>query len=296
MKALLFEMAEEIWRKRVHEAMGAFLCEIPATSGFSASFGSSFLEIRIHYPASLAENSLKKPKKKVPPSKVRRNRRRLLKFLDKPEVQSDLPPASRKISGEGEETPAPPLFPSLETDDGKAFKDLQPDTTYADIVTTPSPSQGGKDKEQGKEMNSVSSKFSSENEGMKDDEIGLDNNLRFKEGIRNDSVPTKWAAPHERVYPCPRPDPTRRQFGQPFNGANTENLRSDLPRRREGGLEPPRRRREEGLEPPRRPTREEEQLVRTVRVPAHKISDREFVKIERKQRKNKEYQTDCKAS
>ena len=204
-------------------------------------------------------------------------------------MQSDLPPASREISGEGEETPAPPLFPSLETDDGKAFKDLQPDTTYADIVTTPSPSQGGKDKEQGKEMNSVSSKFLSKNEGMKDDEIGLDNNFRFKEGIRNDSVPTKWAAPHERVYSCPRPDPTRRQFGQPFNGANTENLRSDLPRRREGGLEPPRRRREEGLEPPRRPTREEEQLV-------HKISDQEFVKIERKQRKNKEYQTDCKAS
>ena len=297
-------MAEEIWRKRVHEAMGAFLCEIPATAGFSASFGSSFLEIRIHYPASLAENSLKKPKKKVPPSKVRRNRRRLLKFLDKPEVQSDLPPASREISGEGEETPAPPLFPSLETDDGKAFKDLQPDTTYADIVTTPSPSQGGKDKEQGKEMNSVSSKFSSENEGMKDDEIGLDNNLRFKEGIRNDSVPTKWAAPHERDYPRPRPPdtwtkisfPSNAEAPQPVTGANTENLRSDLPRRREGGLEPPRRRREEGLEPPRRPTREEEQLVRTVRVPAHKISDREFVKIERKQRKNKEYQTDCKAS
>ena len=181
--------------------MGAFLCEIPATSGFSASFGSSFLEIRIHYPVSLAENSLKKPKKKVPPSKVRRNRQRLLKFLDKPEVQSDLLPASREISGEGEETPAPPLFPSLETGAGKAFKDftsLQPDTTYVDTATTPSLSQGGEFKEQGKEMNSVSSKFSSENEDMKDDEIGLDNNLRFKEGIRNDSVPTKWAAPHER--------------------------------------------------------------------------------------------------
>ena len=154
-------------------------------------------------------------------------------------------------------------------------------------------------------MNSVSSKFSSENEGMKDDEIGLDNNLRFKEGIRNDSVPTKWAAPHERDYPRPRPPdtwtkisfPSNAETPQPVTGANTENMRLDPPRRREeGGLEPPRRRREEGLEPPRRPTREEEQLVRTVRVPAHKISDREFVKIERKQRKNKEYQTDCKAS
>ena len=82
----------------MHEAMGAFLCEIPATSGFSASFESSFLEIRIHYPVPLAENTIKKPKKKVPPSKVRRNRQRLMKFLEKPEAQSDLPLASHKRS------------------------------------------------------------------------------------------------------------------------------------------------------------------------------------------------------
>ena len=43
------------------------------------------------------------------------------------------------------------------------------------------------------------------------------------------------------------------------------------------------------------PTQEDVQPVRTVRVPAYQISDRKFVKIERKQRKRKE-QTDCKAA
>ena len=43
------------------------------------------------------------------------------------------------------------------------------------------------------------------------------------------------------------------------------------------------------------PTREDVQPVCTVRVPAHQISDRKFVKIKRKRRKRKE-QTDCKAS
>ena len=43
------------------------------------------------------------------------------------------------------------------------------------------------------------------------------------------------------------------------------------------------------------PTQEDVQPVRTVRVPAYQISDRKFVKIERKRRKRKE-QTDCKAS
>ena len=161
----------------MHGAIGAFLCEIPATSRFSASFESSFLEIRVHYPVAPTENTLEKPKKKVPPSKVRRNRRRLMKFLDKPEAQSDLPPASHEISGEGEETPAPPLFPSLETCAREASQDLtslQPDTTHVDTAMTPSLSQGVKFKEQGKEMNSVNNKFSSKNEGMisEDNETG----------------------------------------------------------------------------------------------------------------------------
>ena len=168
----------------MHEAMGAFLCEIPATSGFSASFESSFLEIRIHYPVPLAENTLKKPKKKVPPSKVRRNRRRLMKFLEKPEVQSDLPLASHKRSGDGEGTPAPPSTTRPEPCAGKASHDvisLQFDPAHiVDSAMAPSLSlhmgEGEKDKEKGKEMESVNNKNSSKNEGMisEDNETGLD--------------------------------------------------------------------------------------------------------------------------
>ena len=44
------------------------------------------------------------------------------------------------------------------------------------------------------------------------------------------------------------------------------------------------------------PTQEDEQPVRTVRVPAHQITDRKFVKVERKRRKRKDHQNDCKAS
>ena len=44
------------------------------------------------------------------------------------------------------------------------------------------------------------------------------------------------------------------------------------------------------------PTQEDVQPVHTVCVPAHQISDRKFMKIERKRRKKKEHQTDCKAS
>ena len=44
------------------------------------------------------------------------------------------------------------------------------------------------------------------------------------------------------------------------------------------------------------PTREDEQPVRAVRVPAHQITDRKFVKVERKRRKRKDHQKDCKTS
>ena len=36
--------------------------------------------------------------------------------------------------------------------------------------------------------------------------------------------------------------------------------------------------------------------VQAVRVPAHQVSDRKFVTVERKRRKRKDNQTDCKAS
>ena len=44
------------------------------------------------------------------------------------------------------------------------------------------------------------------------------------------------------------------------------------------------------------PTREDEQPVRAVRVPAHQITDRKFVKVQRKRRKRKDHQKDCKTS
>ena len=47
------------------------------------------------------------------------------------------------------------------------------------------------------------------------------------------------------------------------------------------------------------PTQEDQedvQPVRAVCVPAHQVSDRKFVKVERKRRKRKDHQTDCKTS
>ena len=41
---------------------------------------------------------------------------------------------------------------------------------------------------------------------------------------------------------------------------------------------------------------EDVQPVRAVRVPAHQVSDRKFVKDERKRRRRKNHQTDCKTS
>ena len=99
----------------MHGAIGAFLSEIPATSRFSMNFESNTLEIRVHFQMAPTENAHKEPKKKAPPSKVKRNRRRLAKFLDKPETQPDSPPStSCEKSSEGEELVAPPLFAPLE--------------------------------------------------------------------------------------------------------------------------------------------------------------------------------------
>ena len=109
-------MEMNIWKQQMHEAIGAFLGGIPATSRFSMNFESDILEIRVHYELAPTENALRKRKKKVPPSKIKRNRQRLVKFLEKPEAQPDLPPiTSCERSSEGEEIPAPPLIPPLET-------------------------------------------------------------------------------------------------------------------------------------------------------------------------------------
>ena len=104
-----------IWKQQMHGAIGAFLSEIPATSRFSMNFESNTLEIRVHYQMAPTENAHKEPKKKAPPSKVKRNRQRLAKFLEKPETQPDLPPiTSCERSSEGEELVAPPLLTPFE--------------------------------------------------------------------------------------------------------------------------------------------------------------------------------------
>ena len=177
----------------MHGAIGAFFCEIPATSRFSVSFESNLLEIRVHYHVAPTENTLEKPKKKVPPSKVRRNRRRLLKFLEKPEAQPDLPLASHKRSGEGEGIFAPPStthpepcakkashydvsveFDSANGVDSGLAPPLSLHTEQATSCTENHMGEGEKDEEQGKEMESVNNENSSKNEGMisKDKEPG----------------------------------------------------------------------------------------------------------------------------
>ena len=128
-----------IWKQQMHGAIGAFLSEIPATSRFSMNFESNTLEIRVHYQMAPTENAHKEPKKKAPPSKVKRNRRRLAKFLEKPETQPDLPPiTSCEKSSEGEEPVAPPLLtpfePCIEGGEGLKF-----DITSAESGKAPHP-------------------------------------------------------------------------------------------------------------------------------------------------------------
>ena len=130
-----------IWKQQMHGAIGAFLSEIPATSRFSMNFESNTLEIRVHFQMAPTENAHKEPKKKAPPSKVKRNRRRLAKFLEKPETQPDLPPiTSCEKSSEGEELVAPPLLtpfePCIEEGEGLEFDT----TSVAESGKAPLPS------------------------------------------------------------------------------------------------------------------------------------------------------------
>ena len=274
--------------------MGAFLCEIPATSGFSASFESSFLEIRIHYPVSLAENSLKKPKKKVPPSKVRRNRQRLMKFLEKPEAQSNLPLLSHEKLGDSEGISAPPFVAHPNPCLGKELSKevgLECDTAHItpgfhDAAISPSLHREGGEREkvQGKEVD-----FDENNENWSEhgDKILVDNETgredEMEEEIKtetemhdSDSIRelcmkmlTDVASMKEKMATTVDFEP----FKDMANEFETETK----------------------TETKINPTRDDAQPVRTVRVPTYQISDRKFVKMERKRRKRKE-QTDCKAS
>ena len=272
--------------------MGAFLCEIPATSGFSASFGSSFLEIRIHYPVSLAENSSKKPKKKVPPSKVRRNRRRLMKFLDKPEVQPNSPLLSHEKLGDSEGTPTPaPLVAHPKPCFGKVLsKEIESecDTTpeFHDTAISPSLHREGGEQEkvQGGEVD-----FDKNNDNCSEhgDKILVDN-----ETGREDEMEEKIETETEIQEPdiqdmfmklCADMQEMKKSSACLDKYMPIKDTTNEFETESETETE-------------NNPTREDEQPVRTVRVPAHQITDRKFVKVERKRRKRKDHQNDCKTS
>ena len=168
----------------MHGAIGAFLSEIPATSRFSMNFESNTLEIRVHFQMAPTENAHKEPKKKAPPSKVKRNRRRLAKFLDKPETQPDSPPStSCEKSSEGEELVAPPLFapfePCIEEGEGLEFdtssvadsgKDPPPSMQTKTSFTCKDREQGQGEMEKGKDGDKI----------LVDNEAGRENELEEK--------------------------------------------------------------------------------------------------------------------
>ena len=276
-----------IWKQQMHGAIGAFLSEIPATSRFSMNFESNTLEIRVHFQMAPTENAHKEPKKKAPPSKVKRNRRRLAKFLDKPETQPDSPPStSCEKSSEGEELVAPPLFAPLEPcmEEGVS---LEFDTSaVADSGKDPPSSMQTKtsftckDREQGQgEME----------KGKDGDKISVDNVVgREDETEEEIEMETEMHKSKDTWLECiEAKDPWSKWTTDKGAGWGDE---------MEEKIETETEIQEPDIETENNPTREDKQPVCTVRVPAHQITDRKFVKVERKRRKRKDHQNDCKTS
>ena len=73
---------EEKRKQRVHEALSRFFSELPAFLLSSTKHESDFLEIRVQF-SPIPENAPVTRKKRAPPSKIRRNRKRLEVFLEK---------------------------------------------------------------------------------------------------------------------------------------------------------------------------------------------------------------------
>ena len=76
------------------------------------NFQNGTLEIRVQFQGTLSKSALEKPKKKVPPSKIRRNRQRLARFLQKegPNLSSA---TSHEIPEGVKGAPTPPLITPL---------------------------------------------------------------------------------------------------------------------------------------------------------------------------------------
>ena len=269
----------------MHGAIGAFLSEIPATSRFSMNFESNTLEIRVHFQMAPTENAHKEPKKKAPPSKVKRNRRRLAKFLDKPETQPDSPPStSCEKSSEGEELVAPPLFAPLEPcmEEGVS---LEFDTSaVADSGKDPPPSMQTKssftckDREQGQgevEKGKDGDKILVDNETGREDE--MEEKIETETEIQEPDIQDMFMKLCADVQEMKKSSAFLDKYEPIKDTTNEFETESET-------------------ETENNPTREDEQPVRTVRVPAHQITDRKFVKVERKRRKRKDHQNDCKTS
>jgi len=265
----------------MHGAIGAFLSEIPATSRFSMNFESNTLEIRVHFQMAPTENAHKEPKKKAPPSKVKRNRRRLAKFLEKPETQPDLPPiTSCEKSSEGEEPVAPPLLtpfePCIEGGEGLKF-----DITSADESgKAPHPPMQTNSSYTCEDIHSGQGVVEKDKDGDKilvdnvtgrEDEMETETEMQDPDSIRDLLMKMK-ANMDEHLAPLANYVPIKDTANEFETESETEN------------------------ETETSPTREDEQPVRAVRVPAHQITDRKFVKVERKRRKRKDHQKDCKTS
>ena len=267
----------------MHEAIGAFLSEIPATSRFSMNFESNTLEIRVHYQMAPTENAHKEPKKKAPPSKVKRNRQRLAKFLEKPETQPDLPPVtSCEKSSEGEELVAPPLLTPFEPcieEEGLEFDT----TSVAESEKAPHSSMqtkssftckdrehsGHREEEKGKDGDKILVDNVTGREDEMEEEIG---EMNDSDAIREMcmSLLADFQSMKKSLAPLDKYEPIKDTANEFETESETETETN--------------------------PTREDAQPVCTVRVPAHQITDRKFVKVERKRRKRKDHQKDCKTS
>ena len=309
----------------MHEAIGAFLSEIPATSRFSMNFESNTLEIRVHYQMAPTENAHKEPKKKAPPSKVKRNRRRLAKFLDKPETQPDSPPStSCEKSSEGEELVAPPLFAPLEPcmEEGVS---LEFDTSaVADSGKDPPPSmqtttsfkeseQGQGEMEKGKDGDKISVDNVVGREDETEEEIEMETEMHkstdpWLECIEAKDPWSKWMTDNGagREDEMEEKIETETEIQEPDIQDMLMSIHADLQNMKKSSAfldkyEPIKDttnefETESETETENNPTREDKQPVCTVRVPAHQITDRKFVKVERKRRKRKDHQNDCKTS
>ena len=278
-----------IWKQQMHGAIGAFLSEIPATSRFSMNFESNTLEIRVHFQMAPTENAHKEPKKKAPPSKVKRNRRRLAKFLDKPETQPDSPPStSCEKSSEGEELVAPPLFapfePCIEEGEGLEFDT----SSVADSGKDPPSSMQTKtsftckDREQGQgevEKGKDGDKILVDNETGREDEMEekIETETEIQEPDIQEMFQEKFMKLCADIQEMKKSSAFLDKYEPIKDTTNEFETESET-------------------ETENNPTREDVQPVRTVRVPAHQITDRKFVKVERKRRKRKDHQNDCKAS